>query len=141
MAIRKGKMQEQVAEAIAQINPGDKVIVTLHSITGPSPWLMNAIGTIGQLFIKYYFITVTEQAVVFHKASRVSNRPKDLVVAIPREQAQTLISDIRRNALWSSFRFQLPGEAKPTRINIARYWRPEMDQMVSVLTGAPVAGA
>ncbi|GGO97564.1 hypothetical protein [Wenjunlia tyrosinilytica] len=139
MAIRKSTMQEQVGQAIAEIAPGDRPIVTLHSITGPSPWLMNGLGVIGQLFVKYYFITVTEQAVVFHKASRVSNRPKELLFAIPRTQAQTLISDIKRNTLWSSFRFHIPGEEKPTRINIARYWRAEMDQLVEALTGARAA--
>jgi hypothetical protein len=139
VAIRKSTMQEQVAEAIAQIAPGDKPIVTLHSITGPSPWLMNELGLIGQIFVKYFFVTVTEQAVVFHKASRVSNRPKELVVAIPRAEASALISDVRRRTMWSSFRFQLPGEAKPTRFNVGRYWRSELDQLVPALTGAPAA--
>lgn len=135
MPIRKSAMREQVAQAITQINPADPAIVTLHCITGPSPWLMSPLGSIGQLFVTYYFITVTDQAVIFHKAGRVSNRPKDLVAVIPRAEAQTLISDVRRNTLWSSFRFQLPGEPKPTRINIARSWRPEMDRLLAALTG------
>ncbi|CAG6398945.1 hypothetical protein NMG29_11445 [Streptomyces cocklensis] len=141
MAIRKSTMQEQVAEAIAQINPGDRPIATIHTVTGPSPWLTNAIGLLAQAFVKYYFVTVTEQAVVFHKAGRMSARPKELVVAIPRQEAAALISDVKRKPLWSSLKFQLPGEAKPTRLNVARYWRPELDQWVAAATGTPVAAS
>jgi hypothetical protein len=139
MAIRKATMQEQVAQAIAQINPGDRPIVTMHTQTGPSPWLIASIGAIATAFVKYYFVTVTEQAVVFHKASRMSARPKELVAAIPRHEAAHLVSDVRRNVLWSSLRFQLPGQPKPTRLNVGRYWRAELDQWVPAVTGMPVA--
>lgn len=139
MAIRKSTMQEQVAQAIAQINPGDRPIATIHTVTGPSPWLINSLGVIAQAFVKYYFVTVTEQAVVFHKAGRMTARPKELVVAIPRQEAAGLVSDVRRKALWSSLRFQLPGEPKPTRLNVGRYWRSELDQWVPAVTGQPIA--
>ncbi|MYS25118.1 hypothetical protein GA0115240_17462 [Streptomyces sp. DvalAA-14] len=139
MAIRKSTMQEQVAQAIAQINPGDTPIVTFHTVTGPSPWLMDNLGLLAQAFVKYYFVTVTEQAVVFHRAGRMTSRPKELVAAIPRQEAAGLVSDVRRKALWSSLRFQLPGEAKPTRLNVGRYWRAELDQWVSAVTGQPIA--
>ncbi|MEW1865063.1 hypothetical protein OG896_25220 [Streptomyces sp. NBC_00669] len=139
MAIRKSTMQEQVAQAIAEINPGDRPIATIHVQTGPSPWLIAAIGAMGTLFVKYYFVTVTEQAVVFHKASRMSARPKELVAAIPRQEAARLISEVHRNTMWSSLKFLLPGQEKPTRLNVARYWRNELDQWVPAATGMPVA--
>jgi hypothetical protein len=139
MAIRKSTMQEQVVQAIAQINPADRPIVTFHSVTGPSPWLVNSFGALSQLFVKYYFVTVTEQAVVFHKAGRMTARPKELVAAIPRQEATQLVSDVRRNTMWSSLRFQLPGQPKPTRLNVARYWRAELDQWVPAVTGQPIA--
>ncbi|MFJ1754466.1 hypothetical protein [Kitasatospora sp. NPDC088134] len=135
MAIRKSTMQEQVAAAIAAIEPNDRPVTTFHTITGPSPWLMNELGLIGQLFVKYYFVTLTERVVVVHKASRMSNRPKELVHVIPLDQARASISDVRRNTLWSSLRFQLPGEPKPTRLNIGRYWRAEMDVFTAGLLG------
>ena len=86
-------------------------------------------------------LNLVEQAVVFHKAGRMSARPKELVVAIPRQEAAALVSEVKRNPLWSSLKFQLPGEAKPTRLNVARYWRPELDQWVPAVTGAPIAAA
>jgi hypothetical protein len=141
MAIRKSTMQEQVAQAIAEINPGDRPIATIHVQTGPSPWLLASIGSISTLFVKYYFVTVTDQAVVFHKASRMSARPKELVAAIPRQEAVHLVSDVRRNAMWSSLRFQLPGQPKPTRLNVARYWRAELDQWVPAVTGVPLVAS
>jgi hypothetical protein len=135
MAIRKGTMQEQVALAIAQINPGDRPIVTIHGITGPNPILLSGLfGVISQFFVKYYFITITEQAVVFHAANRFSNQPKELVLAVPRPQAPTLVSNAKRGNLWSYFHFQFPGEEKPTRINVARQWRAELDQFMPVIT-------
>lgn len=139
MPIRKSTMQEQVAQAIAQVNPGDRPIATIHTVTGPSPWLINSLGVLAQLLVKYYFVTVTEQAVVFHKAGRMSARPKELVVAIPREEAAKLVSDVKRATMWSSLKFQLPGEPKPTRLNVARYWRKELDQWVQAVTGMTVA--
>jgi len=139
MAIRKSTMQEQVVQAIAQINPGDRPIVTFHTVTGPSPWLVSSFGALAQLFVKYYFVTVTEQAVVFHKAGRMTARPKELVAAIPRQEAAHLVSDVRRNTMWSSLRFQLPGQPKPTRLNVGRYWRAELDQWVPAVTGQSIA--
>ncbi|MER8185363.1 hypothetical protein [Kitasatospora sp. NPDC094015] len=139
MAILKSTMQEQVAQAIAAIEPNDRPVVTFHTITGPSPWIMNELGLIGQLFVKYYFVTLTERVVVVHRAGRLANRPKELVHVIPLEQARGLVSDVRRRTLWSSLRFQFPGEAKPTRLNVARYWRTELDQFVPGLTGEQIA--
>ncbi|MCX5210426.1 hypothetical protein OG689_14185 [Kitasatospora sp. NBC_00240] len=139
MAIRKSTIQEQVAQAIASIEPNDRPIVTFQTITGPSPWLMNSLGLIGQLFVKYYYVTLTERVVVVHRASRLSNRPQEIVHVVPLEQARTLVSDIRRNPLWSALQFHFPGEEKSTRLNVHRYWRTELDVFVPGLTGQPIA--
>ncbi|MFD3545341.1 hypothetical protein ACFWUW_06910 [Streptomyces sp. NPDC058655] len=137
MAVKKATMQQQVAEAIALINPADRPLVTLHVAAGPSVWLMSMLGALGQLFITPYFITVTEQAVVVHKASRWSNRPQEIAFAIPASQAGGLVSGINRNAIWSNFRLQLPNQPKPTRMNVHRIWRAEMDQVLTTLTAQP----
>ncbi|MDJ0386184.1 hypothetical protein [Streptomyces sp. G-G2] len=135
MAIKKATIQQQVAEAIARVNPADRPIVTIQAVAGPSVWLMSMLGLIGQAFLTYYFITVTEQAVVVHKASRMSNRPQEIAFAIPANQALGLVSGIDRNTVWSSFRFQLPGQQGPTRMNVHRIWRAEMDQLLGMLAG------
>ncbi|MFD8978967.1 hypothetical protein [Streptomyces sp. NPDC059564] len=135
MAIKKATIQQQVADALTQANPTDRPIVTIQAIAGPSVWLMNMLGLIGQAFLTYYFVTVTEQAVVLHKASRMSNRPQEIVFAIPPAQAVGTVTDIKRNAIWSSFRIQLPGHTSPTRMNVHRIWRGEMDQLLGLLTG------
>ncbi|BAJ31250.1 MULTISPECIES: hypothetical protein [Kitasatospora] len=136
MAIVKSTIQQQVADAIAAIEPNDRPVATIQTITGPSPWLTNGVlGLIGQLLVKYYFVTLTHRVVVIHRTSRISNRPQEVLYVIPLEQARVSISDVRRNPLWSSLRFQLPGEATPTRMNIHRIWRTEMDTFVNGLTG------
>ncbi|MGW0394760.1 hypothetical protein ACWDYJ_28500 [Streptomyces sp. NPDC003042] len=141
MAIKKATIQQQVADALTQANPTDRPIVTIQAIAGPSVWLMSMFGLIGQAFLTYYFVTVTEQAVVLHKASRMSNRPQEIVFAIPPAEAVGTITEVKRNAIWSSFRMQLPGQEKPTRMNVHRTWRNEMDQLLGLLTGqnAPTA--
>lgn len=135
MAIRKSTIQEQLGAVIAQANPGDRPLVSVQAIAGPNPSLMSALGLIGQMFLTYYFVTVTEQAVLIHKASRMSNRPQEIVHALPPADAMRSVSEIKRGALWSSFRFQLPGEPKPVKMNVHRQWRPELDQMLGMLTG------
>ncbi|QKW21959.1 hypothetical protein HUT16_25475 [Kitasatospora sp. NA04385] len=136
MAIVKSTIQQQVTESIAAIEPNDRPIAIIQTITGPSPWLTNGIlGLIGQLMVKYYFVTLTHRVVVIHRTSRISNRPQEVLYVIPLDQARASISDVRRNTLWSSLRFQLPNEPKPTRLNVHRMWRAEMDTFVGTLLG------
>ena len=138
MPIRKSTMQEQVAQAIAQINPSDRPIVTIHTVTGPSPWLMDQLGLLAQAFVKYYFVTVTEQAVVFHEAGRMTAAPqgaggRDTAPRGGRAgQRRQAPGDVELAG------FQLPGEAKPTRLNVGRYWRNELDQSVPAVTGQQI---
>ncbi|MFJ9342534.1 hypothetical protein ACIRP0_25055 [Streptomyces sp. NPDC101733] len=137
MAVKKATIQQQVADALTQANPTDRPLVTIQAVAGPSVWLMSMLGLIGQAFLSYYFVTVTEQAVVLHKASRMSNRPQEIVFAIPPAQVAGTITEVKRNAVWSSFRIQLPGQQKPTRMNVHRLWRNEMDELLGLLTTAP----
>lgn len=133
MAIKKATIQQQVAAAIAQANPADRPIVTIQAIAGPSVWLMSMLGLIGQAFLTYYFITVTEQAVVIHKAARMSNRPQEIAFALTPAEVTGMVGEIQRNTVWSSFRFQLPGQPQPTRMNVHRIWRAEMDQLLGMV--------
>ncbi|MGI5351626.1 hypothetical protein ACQEU8_26110 [Streptomyces sp. CA-250714] len=138
MAFRKATMKKQVAEAIAQQAPGDRPLVSVATVAGPNPWLsVGFLGLIGQFLIKYYFITVTEQALLVQRMSRFSQRPKEIVHAIPRDQAPSLFGEIQLNPLWSFYHMSLPGEAKPVRINIHRMWRNELEELLAVVGGAP----
>ncbi|MEV6109051.1 hypothetical protein AB0M28_30760 [Streptomyces sp. NPDC051940] len=138
MAVRKSKMQEQVAESIKKTDPGARPVVTVYSVTGPTPWFTGSFGLLGQLFVKYYFITVTEQSVIIHGASVMTGRPTKVAHAIDRQEAKDMVSEVRRAKVYSSFRMRLPGQAKPTRINVHRVWRPEMDRLLTEL-GTPTA--
>ncbi|MEV7618005.1 hypothetical protein [Streptomyces sp. NPDC089799] len=141
MAMKKATITQQVHAAIAQANPADRPLVTVQAVAGPSVWLMSMLGLIGQAFLTYYFITVTEQAVVVHRASRMSNRPQEIAFAIPRAQAVGLVSQINNNTIWSNFHMQLPNQQGPTRMNVHRIWRDERDQLLSLLAGQPAPTA
>ncbi|WP_051709119.1 hypothetical protein [Streptomyces sp. NRRL S-350] len=134
MAIRRAKQKAQVVEKLSQVAPpGETFIACVHVETGPSPWL-NAVfdevpllGLIVALTRRFYFLTLTNSSVVVNSASRWTNRPGDVVAVFPRHAFP--VSRVKRATIWSSMYLQLPSSAKPTRLNVHRYWRAEMDQL------------
>lgn len=138
MAVRKATMREQVVQAVAQANPSDRVHITVATVTGPTPWLsVGFLGLIGQFFIKYYFVSVTDQAVILHRLHRITQRPQEIVHAVPRAQFQGLVGEVQLNPLWSWFRMVLPGEAEATRFNVHRQWRAELEQLLTAVGSVP----
>jgi len=141
MAVRKATIQQQVAESIYRQNPTDRPIVTVMGLSGPSPLMLALITTVWMLFVKAYFITVTEQAVLVQRASKWTSRPQEILHVIPRGQAPYLISDVQPRTLWSFFRLTLPGAEKPSRVNVHRMWKHDMEHLMQVLyTPAPQGG-
>ncbi|WP_181442542.1 hypothetical protein [Streptomyces tateyamensis] len=134
MAIRRATQKKQVIEQLSQVAPpGETFIACVHVETGPSPWL-NAIfdevpglGLIVALTRKFYFLTLTSSSVVVNTASRFTNRPGEVVAVYPR--AAFPVTRVKRATVWSSMYLQLPSDSKPSRLNIHRYWRDELDQL------------
>ncbi len=146
MAIRRAKQKQQVMEKLAQQAPaGEQFIACVHTETGPSPWLgalldeIPIVGLVVQLSRKFYFFTLTNTSVVVNSANRFTNRPGEVVAVFPRHQFP--VSNFNRAAVWSKFYVQFPGQDKPTRLNIHRYWRAELDQLAQAFpAGAQVGG-
>jgi hypothetical protein len=137
MAVRKETIKKQANEMVVQaMQPGDQIMSGVYTITGPSPWLMNQLGLLGQLFVDYYYVAVTRQQVIFVKMNRLSNRPKEIAFTAPLQSVQ--ISEYRRNTMWSSFRYNVPTAPKPLRLNVHRIWRQELDALIGSF-GVPVA--
>lgn len=137
MAVRKETIKKQANEMVAQaLRPGEQIISGVYAITGPSPWLMNQLGLLGQFFVDYYYVAVTQQQVIFVKMNRLSNRPKEISFTAPLQSVR--ISDYDRNAMWSSFKYNVPTAAKPLRLNVHRIWRQELDALVGAF-GVPVS--
>jgi hypothetical protein len=138
MAIRRAKQKQQVIEKLSSSAPsGEVFIATVHCETGPSPWL-NALfdevpflGLIMAFTRKFYFLTLTNTSVVVNSANRFTNRPGEVVAAFPRQMLP--VSRVKRAAVWSSMYLQFPGTQKPTRLNVHRYWRGELDQLIAVI--------
>ena len=143
MAIRRAKQKAQVIEKLSQVAPpGETFIACVHTETGPSPWL-NAIfdeiplvGLVVALTRKFYFITLTSSSIVVNHANRFTNRPGDVIAVFPREAFP--VSRIKRATVWSSMYVQLPGQSKPGRLNVHRYWRTELDQLIEAFPHAAV---
>jgi len=136
VAIRRAKQKQQVIEKLSTAAPpGETFIATVHCETGPSPWL-NAVfdevpilGLVVALTRKFYFITVTNTSIVINNANRFTNRPGEIVAVFPREKVP--VSRMKRATVWSSFYLQFPGTEKSTRLNVHRYWRGELDQLIA----------
>ncbi len=118
----------------------------MHTETGVSPWLTSAldvvpyvrfIGVIVSLLRRQYFFTLTSNAVVLNACSRFRSRPGDIVAHW--ERSAFPVSGVKRGKVWSVMRVELPGESKPTRINVSRYWRAEWDQLLAALPPEKVA--
>ena len=146
MAIRRAKQKQQVIEKLAQQAPaGEQFIACVHTETGPSPWLgalldeIPVVGLVVQLSRKFYFFTLTNTSVVVNSANRFTNRPGEVVAVFPRNNFP--VSNFNRAAVWSKFYIQFPGQNKPTRLNVHRYWRQELDQLAQAFpAGAQVGG-
>ncbi|MFH9347896.1 hypothetical protein [Kitasatospora sp. NPDC017646] len=134
MAFLRAKQKAQVIEKLSQVAPpGETFIACVHAESGPSPWLAAALGEIplvGLIIVltrRYYFLTLTNSHVVINSANRWNNRPGDVVAAFPRHAFP--VNRVKRASIWSSMYIQLPGNSSPTRLNIHRIWRAEMDQL------------
>ncbi|HKT02127.1 MAG TPA: hypothetical protein VJT31_21575 [Rugosimonospora sp.] len=136
MAIRRAKQKQQVIEKLTAVAPpGETFLACVHCETGPSPWL-NAIfdevpilGLVVALTRRFYFLTLTNTSLVINEANRFTNRPGEVVAAFPRTAIP--VSRVKRAAVWSSLYLQFPEEGKPTRLNVHRYWRGELDQLIA----------
>ncbi len=145
MAIRRSTQKAQVISLLQQVAPpGETFLACVHCETGPSPWLgiifdeIPFLGLIVTLMRKFYFVTVTNTTVLINTAGRFSNRPGPIVYSFPRH-AFPVVS-VKRVTLWSSMYVQLPNSPKPTRLNIARYWRNEFDQLLANLPQPAIPG-
>jgi hypothetical protein len=132
VAIRRAKQKQQViAKLAASAPPGETFIACVHGETGPNPWLnaifdeIPAVGLIVALTRSLYFFTLTNTSVVVNSANRFTNRPGEIVAVFPR--AEFPVTRYKRGAVWSRFYLDLPGSAKPRRINVHRFWRAELD--------------
>ncbi len=146
MAIRRAKQKAQVMEKLASVAPaGEQFIACVHAETGPSPWLnslfdeLPGVGLAVALSRKQYFFTLTNSSVVVNACSRFSNRPGDIVATFPRQAFP--VTKYNRATVWSKFYLQFPEKPKPTRLNVHRYWRSELDQLADAFPADALAGS
>jgi hypothetical protein len=152
MAIRRATQKAQVIQKLSSSAPaGEQFIACVHTETGPSPWLGAAldeipvVGLVVQLSRKFYFFTLTNTSVIVNAANRFTNRPGAVVAVFPRDAFP--VSKFNRAAVWSKFYVQFPDGGKPTRLNVHRYWRAELDQLAAAfpaseqVASGPVAGS
>jgi hypothetical protein len=146
MAIRRAKQKAQViAKLSANAPQGETFIACVHGETGPSPWLgmlfdeIPMLGLLVALSRRQYFFTLTNTSVVVNSANRFTNRPGEIVAAF--SHAEFPATRYQRGNVWSKFYLPLPGSSKPSRINVHRYWRAELDQLAGAFSAEAAAFA
>jgi hypothetical protein len=146
MAIRRARQKQQVMEKLASVAPpGEQFIACVHAETGPSPWLnglfdeIPGVGLAVAMTRRYYFFTLTNTSIVVNSASRWTNRPGDVVASFPRHTFP--VTNYNRGTVWSKFYLQFAPAAKPTRLNVHRYWRRELDQLAAAFPATAGAQA
>jgi hypothetical protein len=122
-------------------------ITTVQGETGPGPWLRGFEGSpllrlIFTLRRHEYFFTLTNASVVVNSGSRWTYQPGEVLAVFPRGQFPA--TRYKRGRLGSSFYVQLPHASKPRRIDVDRYWRAELAQLVAAFPAqadaTPVTG-
>jgi hypothetical protein len=146
MAIRRAKQKQQVIEKLSSSAPaGEQFIACVHAETGPSPWLgalldeVPVVGLVVQLSRSFYFFTLTNTSVIVNTANRFTNRPGEIVAVFPR--AQFPVTNYNRGTVWSKFHLQFPNGGRPTRLNVHRYWRAELDQLADAIPASQGGGS
>lgn len=146
MAIRRATQKRQVVEKLSHSAPaGEQFIACVHAETGPSPWLgalldeIPLVGLLVQLSRRFYFFTLTNTSVIVNRANRFTNRPGAIVAVFARDEFP--VSKFNRAVVWSKFYLQFPDGGKPTRLNVHRYWRAELDQLAAAFPASVQAGS
>jgi hypothetical protein len=75
---------------------------------------------------------------VVNSANRFTNRPGASVAVFPRDAFP--VTGFNRATVWSKFYVQFPGRSKPTRINVHRHWRAELDGLAMAFPAGVVEG-
>ncbi|GAA2827340.1 hypothetical protein RMN57_06240 [Kitasatospora sp. CM 4170] len=135
MAVRKAATIKQVEQTVLAMDPTDPALVVFGVFLDDSPWL-SCLG--GGLDADTYFVTATARSVHFHQVRTrgVGQRPGGLVHSFDRDDTARRMGEVRRQLLWSSFPFALPGHDAPTRMHVRRAWWKEFARFTADLDAA-----
>ncbi|MFD8783114.1 hypothetical protein [Kitasatospora sp. NPDC059599] len=135
MAVRKAATIKQVEQTVREMDVTDPPLTVFGVFLNDSPWL-SCLG--GGLDADTYFVTTTARSVHFHQVRTrgLGQRPGSLVHSLDRDDAARRMGEVRRQLLWSSFPFVLPGNDTPTRMNVRLGWRKEFARFTADLDRA-----
>lgn len=139
MPITRSGMRQQVIQNLAAVAPpGEQFIACIHTETGPSPYLVDALARIPGVVIiveamrKRYFVTMTNSSFIVNRAGKLRNSVKEIVAVVPIGAAP--LQNVKLGWwMWNKTWFQFPGDPKPTKMYFHRIWKADVNRMLEVL--------
>jgi hypothetical protein len=150
MPITRSGMRQQVIQNLAAVAPpGEQFIACIHTETGPSPYLVDALARVPflvpiiEIMRKRYFVTMTNSSFIVNRAGKLRNSVKEIVAVVPISAAP--LQNVKIGWwMWNKAWFQFPGDPKPTKMYFHRIWKSDVNRMLEVLQqmglGQPPAG-
>lgn len=139
MPLTRSKMRQQVIQNLAAVAPpGEQFVACIHTETGMSPYLVDALSRIPflvpivEMMRKRYFVTMTNTSFIVNKATYLRNQVKEIVCVVPIGAAP--LQNVKIGWwMWNKAHFQFPGDPKPTKMYFHRIWKSDVNRMLEVL--------
>lgn len=130
MAARKDAVKKQMEEFVeAQLSDDEALRGGSLGQSGPMPGLF---GLVGMLFIKQYYVALTNERVLFVRSSQFNGRPIRIDWEDRRDDARAEHGDDGR--FWSSMTYK---GSRTVRLRYHKLWREEMNVIIHALGGMP----
>jgi hypothetical protein len=85
-----------------------------------------------RMFGRTYYLTLTEQHLLFCWISAWTGRPRAVTMTVPRDQVQVEDFSLRGQMGW--IRCRVPDRKAPMTLRFFHFWRPEVETMLAALS-------
>ncbi len=128
----KRKISKRATDFIATAPvPQEPVLAGAQVTSGVSrKWTWLSPGV--RMFGRTYYLTLTEQHLLFCWISAWTGRPRAVTMTVPRDQVQVEDFSLRGQMGW--IRCRVPDRQAPMTLRFFHFWRPEVETMLAALS-------
>ena len=135
----KQKVRTRAEDFIASAPvPQERILVGAQVISGLSrKWALLSPGA--KLLGRTYYLALTDQHLLFCWISAWSGKPAEVSIVAPREQVKVISSRLGGQMGWIVC--QVPGREGRMTLRFHRFWRSEVESLLSALPADGVTGS